>query len=96
MSASATSTVYLALPSQECHTILYITEPTFERTSYSAAQGDSAYHYSLFDRELFKNKDLVDPLRKMLFKGNQVNTDANHHPDKSEIACCVYDYVSHM
>jgi hypothetical protein len=95
-SASATSAVYPALPSQECHTILYITEPAFEQTSYMAARGDSAYHYSLFDRELFKDKNLVNPLHKMLFKGSGVNTDTNHHPNEREIACCVYNYVSHM
>ncbi len=100
-SASVTSTttapIYPSpLPSQERHTILYVTEPSFEYPSYTAAQGEAAYHYTLLDRELFKNETMVHALRKMLFKGRGVEAVTKHRPEESKIACYLYDYVSHM
>ena len=100
-SASATSTttapIYPSpLPSQECHTILYVTEPTFEYASYKAAQGETAYHYTLLDRELFKNEMMVHQLCKMLFRGPGVEAATKCHPKESRIACYVFNCVSHM
>jgi len=96
MSASVTSTtttlIYPSpLPSQECHTILYVTEPTFEYASYKATQGEVAYHYTLLDHELFKNETMVHPLHKMLLKGCGVEAVTKHHPKESRIVCYVYN-----
>jgi hypothetical protein len=101
MSASASSTttapIYPSpLPSQERHTILYVTEPSFEYASYKDAKGEAAYHYTFFDDELFRDNKMVHTLRTMLFKGSGVNRDTEHHPEESKITCYVYNYVSHM
>ena len=100
-SASATSAITTPiypspLPSQERHTILYVTEPSFEYDSYKAAQGDAAYHYTLLDRELLKDEKMVRTLCKVLFKGRGVEVDTEFRPTESRIACYVYNYVSHM
>jgi len=81
--------------SQERHIILYITEPSFEYSSYKDARGDSGYHYTLFNHELFKNETMVTKLRKMLFKGREVKMDTKHQPNERRTICYMYNYVSH-
>ena len=100
-SATATSTttapVYPSpLPSQERHTILYVTEPSFEYASYTEAQGEAVYHYTLLDRDVFKNDTMVRALCKVLFKGCVVEAFTAHHPEASRVACYLYNYVSRM
>ena len=99
--SSATSTttapIYPSpLPSQERHTILYVTEPSFEYPSFKVVQGEAGWHYTLLDPELFKNEKMVHSLRKMIFKGHRVEAVTKHRPEGSRIACYLYDYVSHM